>query len=143
MIMRIFTIAPLLALPILIYHFVAVSASASGMDAALGAVLFSMPMISGGAWSFTTSDAILLFGVAMLFIEIVKATSSRSSSLANHGLSTAIFVVSLIEFLLLKSFATSTFFFLMMFALMDLIGGSMVTIVSARRDFGVGDGLAR
>jgi len=143
MVFRIFTIAPLLALPILVYHFVVVSASAAGVESTLNAVIFSMPMISGGKWAFTTADAILLFGVVMLFLEIVKATSSRSSSLANHGLSTVVFVICLIEFLLLKSFATSTFFFLMMFALLDLLGGSMVTIVSARRDFGVGDGLAR
>jgi len=51
-------------------------------------------------------------------------------------------IVSLIEFLLFKSFATSVFFFLMMMTLLDVLAGFMVTIVSARRDFGVGDQLA-
>jgi hypothetical protein len=48
----------------------------------------------------------------------------------------------LILFLSVGSFATSTFFLLTMMVVFDVLVGATVTIVSARRDFGVGDGLA-
>ena len=48
-----------------------------------------------------------------------------------------LFIVCLIQFLLLPNFATSTFFILMSMALLDVLAGVVVTIVSARRDFGV------
>ena len=99
-------------------------------------------MLSGGEWKFSFGDLILLFGLAMLFIEIIKATSSKSSSLANHGFSMGLLVICMIEFLLLKSFATSDYFFLLVMVMLDVLAGFMVTIVSARRDFGVGDQLA-
>lgn len=136
---RILTVTPMLALPILAYHFIVVSSAASGIDAALAGSIFSLPMLSGGRWTLTLSDIILVFGLAMLFIEIVRATSTRSTSLINHGVSTALLIFCLIEFLALRSFATSTFFLLMVMALLDVMAGFMVTIVSARRDFGVGD----
>lgn len=136
---RILTVTPMLALPILAYHFIVVSSGASGIDAALAGSIFSLPMLSGGRWTLTLSDIILVFGLAMLFVEIVRATSTRSTSLINHGVSTALLIFCLIEFLSLRSFATSTFFLLMVMALLDVMAGFMVTIVSARRDFGVGD----
>jgi len=51
-------------------------------------------------------------------------------------------LLCLIEFLALKSFATSEFFLLTMMCFLDVLAGAMVTIVSARRDFGVGDGFS-
>ena len=37
----------------------------------------------------------------------------------------------------MPNFATATFFILMAFTLLDVLAGVIVTIVSARRDFGV------
>ena len=133
-----FLISPLLILPFIAYHLVAIF-GAGNMDASLASPVFSLRLISGGSWTFSLGDAILLLGLIMLFVEIVKATSSKTSSLANHGLSTGLLIFCLVEFLAFKSFATSTFFFLMMMALLDVLAGFMVTIVSARRDFGVGE----
>ena len=53
----------------------------------------------------------------------------------------AVFVISLIAFMLFRSFATSEFFLLLTMMLLDVVAGFMVTIVAARRDFGVGAGL--
>lgn len=133
-----FLISPLLILPFIAYHMV-VMFGGGAMDARLATPIFSLHLISGGAWTFSLGDAILLLGLIMLFIEIVKATSSKTSSLANHGFSTGLLIFCVVEFLAFKSFATSVFFFLMMMALLDVLAGFMVTIVSARRDFGVGE----
>lgn len=135
---RYLQIAPLMVFPLLVYLLIAIT---GGGDAAarLDGSIFSLRMLSGGVWSFSLGDAVLMFGMVMLFIEIVKATSTKSSSLANHGLSTGLLIFCVIAFLLFKSFATSVFFLLMLMVLLDVLAGFMVTIVSARRDFGVGD----
>lgn len=144
---KLFTASPLLIFPVLFYAFVAASAGkpheASMLPVvnALDATLFNLPMISGGHWKFGLGDGILLIGMIMLFIEIIKSTNTKTFSLINHGLSMGIFVVSLIAFLLLRNFATSVFFLLLLMMLLDVVAGFMVTIVAARRDFGVGTGL--
>jgi hypothetical protein len=39
--------------------------------------------------------------------------------------------------LLLRSFATSTFFFLTMMVLLDVVAGFIVTAIAARKDIGL------
>jgi hypothetical protein len=55
----------------------------------------------------------------------------------DHTLSTVVFVVFLIQFLTMAGCGTSTFFALGLMALLDVIAGFTVSIVAARRDFGV------
>ncbi|MEL6826657.1 MAG: hypothetical protein AAFN91_10460, partial [Pseudomonadota bacterium] len=110
--------------------------------ASLDTNLIRMPMIAGVRWEFSVGDSILFLGFVMLFIEVVKATSTRSTAIINHGASMLVLMFCVFEFLLLKSFATSEFFLLTMMCFLDVLAGVMVTIVSARRDFGVGDGFS-
>ena len=72
----------------------------------------------------------------------MKSTSTGTSSILNHAVSMILFIVCLVEFLLMPNFATSTFFIIMSMTLLDVLAGVIVTIVSARRDFGVGEGFA-
>ena len=97
----------------------------------------------GDVLTIVTVVCFLLFlGLAMLFIEIIKATSTRSTAIANHAASMFVLLFCFVELLLLKSFATSEYFLLTTMCFLDVLAGAMVTIVSARRDFGVGDGFA-
>ena len=141
------TLFPLLVLPVFLYNLIAMSAgdaeTVPPILARLEAVLIQMPMLSGVPWRFTLGDLLLFIGLIMLFAEIVKATSTKSDSIMNHAASMFILIFALIEFLLFKNFATSTFFLLMLMCFLDVLAGVMVTIVSARRDFGVGDGIVR
>jgi hypothetical protein len=68
-------------------------------------------------------------------VEIIKSTSTGSSTIANHAVSMIVFIVCLVEFLLLPNFQTSVFFILTFMCLLDVLAGVVVTIVSARRDF--------
>jgi hypothetical protein len=68
----------------------------------------------------------------------VKATRVGSSSIVDHVLATALFVVFLLEFILIRQAATSTFLVLMGIALVDLVCGFAVSIRSATRDVSVG-----
>ncbi len=144
---RLFTAFPLLLLPVLLYGFLAFAAGkpdaadAAPMTRLLGTAIVQMPMISGEIWRFDLGDAFLLFALVMLFIEIIKSTDTKTGSLINHGLSTGALIVSLIAFLLFRNFGTSEFFLLVVMLILDVVAGFMVTIVAARRDFGVGTGM--
>jgi hypothetical protein len=96
----------------------------------------SFTMFSGDIWRFSMGDFILLLGFCVLFVEIVKATRTGSNAIMNHGLSMGVFILALIEFLVLPGFSTTTFFFLAMMCLFDVVAGFTISIVSAKRDFG-------
>ena len=117
------------------------SERASPLIAILGQKFFAVPMIGGEIeWVLTKGDALLLLSIAVLFMEILKSTSTGTATIMNHALSMIVFIVCLMLFLLNPNFATSVFFILTVMALLDVLAGVVVTIVSARRDFGVGEG---
>jgi hypothetical protein len=68
---------------------------------------------------------------------MVKATRTGRGEILNHAFSTLTFVAALVEFLLLKGFATTAFFLLAAMCLFDVVAGYTISIVSARRDFSV------
>jgi hypothetical protein len=131
---------PLLAIPVALYNLFALGGTVAGHHdiQELITSTFQITMFSGDPWKISFSDFLLMFGLVMLFIEVVKATRSSSKQLINHGLSMVVFVVALIEFITLKGFATSTFFFLVMFTLFDVIAGYTISVVSAEHDLGIG-----
>ena len=117
------------------------SENVSPLMAILGQKFFSIGMIGGEIeWVLTKGDALLLLSIGVLFMEILKSTSTGTATIMNHALSMIVFIVCLMLFLLHPNFATSVFFILTIMALLDVLAGVVVTIVSARRDFGVGEG---
>lgn len=133
-----FAAFPLLALPVLAYNLLLLTVDggfkAINAQDQLGRALFYIPMTSGGAWPLSLGDLIMAGSLVVLFIELLKSTTSQKVAIINHSLSMILFVVCLIEFLLLPGFATSTFFLLTLMVLLDVLAGFIVTIVSARRD---------
>ena len=130
---------PLLIIPVGIYNLFALGGNIAGRDIQdMLTSPFALRMFSGDLWRISFSDLLLLFGVALLFVEVVKATRTTSKELINHGLSMLLFVGSLIEFITLKGFATSPFFFLMLFTLFDVVAGYTISIVAAEHDLGLG-----
>ena len=95
---------------------------------------------SGGVLKLTWGDFIVLLTFIMLFIEIVKATYTSTSSLIDHGLSMLVFVACLIEFLMTPLAANSVFFMIMVAALIDVVAGYTIGIRVARRDLSLGHG---
>jgi hypothetical protein len=137
--MRVLLMAPLLILPVLIYSLVALSSGNAGALGSLQSEIFGMPMISGGRWVFALGDFILLVGLICLFVEILKAARTKSDALINHSLSMVLLLVAVISFLILPGFGTSVFFLLMIMCVLDVVAGPIVSIVAARRDFGVSE----
>ncbi len=142
----IFGIFPLLAIPVIIYNLMAFTfgpkaGGAQTMGDAISNPAYSIaniPMVSEGAvWALTSGDLLIILSMGFFFVEILKSTSTNSTTIANHAVSMIVFIICLIEFLLFKNFATSVFFILTIMSLLDVLAGVVVTIISARRDFTV------
>lgn len=133
-----FAAFPLLALPVLVYNLIALTLSGGfrSVDAntRMTEQLFSLRMASQVEWPVSLGELLLAASLVVLFIELLKSTTSRRIAIINHSLSMILFIVCLVEFLLAPAFATSTFFLLTIMVLLDVLAGFIVTIVSARRD---------
>ncbi len=148
----IFNVFPLLLVPVLIYNIWAFASTATRTSAAdvrahLESRMFSVPMassepVTGGLagamqpvmWDVSFGTLLVMLALLFLFVELLKSTSTGTSAIFNHALSMLVFIICLVEFLLHPAFATSTFFIIMVMALLDVLAGVVVTIVSARRD---------
>jgi hypothetical protein len=118
---------PLLVIPLLAYVVFAVA----GAD--FGTPRFDVPLPSGGIWQITLGGILLATGLGLLFFEILKATWTGGATVIDHALSMMVFVACLILFLIWDRAATSTFFLLMLMAMIDVIAGFSLTIKAARR----------
>jgi hypothetical protein len=96
--------------------------------------MFTVPMISGAQWTISSGEILIAVGLACLFVEVLKSTRTGSTSIIEHMLSTLVFVLFLVEFLLVKAAGTSTFFLLMLMSIIDVVAGFSVSISSAERD---------
>lgn len=134
---------PLLLLPVLIYNVIVLTLPGgfTAIDAAgrMDQQLFAVRMTSHIDWSVSLGDLLLAAALVVLFIELLKSTTSQRIAIVNHALSLLLFIICLVEFLLAPAFATSTFFLLSLMTLLDVLAGFIVTIVAARRDIGFSD----
>ena len=134
---------PLLLIPVVLYNIVILFGATGGggmaeADAILRDPLFSIPMTSGANWSVGVGDLILFLSLILLFFELLKSTSSQKVAIVNHALSLIVFVTCLVEFLLIRGFATSTFFLIVTMVMLDVLAGFIVTIIAARKDMDFG-----
>lgn len=133
-----FAAFPLLALPVIVYNLLVltmdggVRAMTAQQD--LGGQMFTIHMASGASWAVSLGDLILAGALVVLFVELLKSTTSQRIAIINHTLSMVLFIICLVEFLLFPAFATSTFFLLILMVLLDFLAGFIVTVISARRD---------
>ena len=129
---------PLLIVPFILYNL----GLAGSFGQAEGADIwetqvFSMTMMSGGVFSMTTGNLLIVVALLLLFVEIVKSTRTSNASIVDHLLSTFVFVAFLVEFLLNTEAAHPVFFTLMVIALVDVLAGFSVSLRSAGRDLNV------
>ncbi|NBW10276.1 MAG: hypothetical protein EBR82_19830 [Caulobacteraceae bacterium] len=134
---------PLLLIPVVLYNIVILFSATGGggmaeADAILRDPIFSVPMTSGANWNVGVGDMILFLSLILLFFELLKSTSSQKVAIVNHALSLIVFVVCLVEFLLIRGFATSTFFLILTMVMLDVLAGFIVTIIAARKDLDFG-----
>lgn len=129
---------PLMIVPFALYNLAMLGGLGDGGIEALDKNMLSFAMLSGAQWTLSLGDMLLLIALALLFVEILKATRTGSGSLFNHMLSMLVFIAFLVEFLLVRDAATQIFFILMVTAFVDVAGGFAVSIRSAARDVSIG-----
>jgi hypothetical protein len=129
---------PLLLIAVIIYNIIAFGTGLTHHDvyATLNSAV-SINMFSGDTWRYSFGDALVTFSLVLLFIEIVKSTRTSSRQIVNHGLSMLTFVVAIVEFIALHGFATSTFFFILVMCLIDVVGGYTISIIAAEHNLGL------
>ena len=133
---------PLLLLPVILYNLIALGGGTLLHHDIQDMLSFNhaiaITMFSGDQWKFSFGDFLVLMTLALLFVEVVKATRTTSSEIINHGLSMLTFVIALVEFLVVKGFASTPFFFIMVMTLFDVVAGYTISIVAAEHDLGLG-----
>ncbi len=122
---------PLLLIPFVIYNIVAFIFRLP--DDIWTTQAATVHMMSGQDWVLTFEDLLLAFSIFLLWIEIIKSTRMGMRSIMDHILAMALFVAMLVEFLLVRQAGTSTFFLLMIIALVDVLAGFIVSIRSSQR----------
>jgi len=127
---------PLLLIPFAIYNIIALMMK----DVSWTTVVTSFHMMSGQEWTVTWQDLLLGFAILLLAVEIMKSTRIGMRTIMDHVLSMALFIAMLVEFLLVREAGTSTFFLLMMIALVDTLAGFIVTVRASQRQIEVDHG---
>jgi len=122
---------PLLLIPFVIHNIVAFIFRLP--DDVWTAQAATVHMMSGQQWVLTWEDLLLAFSIFLLWIEIIKSTRIGMRSIMDHILAMALFTAMLVEFLLVRQAGTSTFFLLMVIALVDVLAGFIVSIRSSQR----------
>ena len=120
---------PLLLIPFAIYNMMAFLTPGVAWTAPVATV----HMMSGEDWVLTWEDLLVAFAIFLLWIEIIKSTRIGMRSIMDHVLAMALFIAMLVEFLLVRQAGTSTFFLLMIIALVDVLAGFIVSIRSSQR----------
>lgn len=128
---------PLMAIPVALYNLIVLFGGVIAHNDMFKLMTksFDVPMASG-IWTVSFSDFVLVVGIAMLFVEVIRSSGTSRKEMINNALSILVFIIALVEFIMVKGFATSTFFFLTVLCLFDSIAGPTITAVAAKRDIG-------
>jgi hypothetical protein len=123
-------VIPLTIVPLIIFNIVAFTVGEPWNNG-----LFTIPLISGGGWTVTAGDLMILLGLAMLFLETLRSAQvANSTNIANHIISTVLLIVYIVEFIVVRQAGDSLFFILTAIALFDVVAGFTIAIKTAQRD---------
>ena len=129
---------PLLVIPFLLYNFGLAGLFGDTGGDPFAAEAFSVTLMSGGVWTMSAGDLLIVLALVLLLVEIIKSSRKSNKSIIDHVLSAFVFVAFLVEFLLVPGAAHPLFFTLMVITLIDALAGFSVSIRSAGRDLDTG-----
>ncbi|MEQ1489090.1 MAG: hypothetical protein ABL932_00920 [Terricaulis sp.] len=125
---------PLLVFPAILYAAVAMTMEQGAIRSSLDQVFLALNLPSGAVFTVTRGHAFTMLAAALLFIEVVKSTSTSTASLVENGLAFVVFIIAFIAFLLNPAFGTIEFALIMAMMLIDFMAGFVVMTISSRRD---------
>ena len=125
---------PLLLIPLALVNIIAFLMPSVSLDAPI----YTVPLTSGVSWTITFSDALVAFGILLLWFEAAKTIRPNGRYLTDHLLSFVVFGGATAEFVMLAKFGNSTFFLLTVLAFVDFVSGITLhlrlrRLVGARR----------
>lgn len=110
---------PLLLIPLAVYNIVVFLMR----NVSFTEPLFRLTLPSGAAWPVTLSDMLIALGMVLLLLEVIKGARPGAKYLMDHLLSLVVFGAAAAEFALWPKFASSTYFLLVLLALVDFLSG--------------------
>lgn len=125
---------PLSLIPLVIYNLIALD-MVGDQGLGWGETFFTLSMKSGGVWTLSIGDAILLLALFMLFFELLKATRRNGTALLDHIFSAVVFGAYLLQFIFVSAASTSLFFICMTIALIDVIAGYAISASNGTTKF--------
>lgn len=125
---------PLLLFSAILYGAVAMTMDHGAIRASLDQIFLSINLPSGADFTVTRGHALTMLAAGLLFIEVVKSTSTSTASLVENVLAFVVFIVAFIFFLLNPAFGTIEFALIMAMMLIDFMAGFVVMTISSRRD---------
>jgi hypothetical protein len=131
---------PLLLIPLAIYNIIAFLMP----SVSFAEPLVKLKLLSGAEWPITLSDVMLALGILLLLHEVIKGARPGGKYLTDHLLSLLVFAAAAAEFVLWPKFGTSTFFLLVLLAMVDFFSGIALRAQRpARVKAGAGAAVAR
>jgi hypothetical protein len=122
---------PFTIVTLVIYNIVIIFSGPEAWDN----VLVTLNLFSDVAWPLTTGMLMIVAGLLILLIEILRATTIERKAITNHVISVVVLIIYAVEFVVVAEAGNSIFFLLTIIALVDVLGGIVVTIRLATRDF--------
>jgi hypothetical protein len=110
---------PLLLIPFAIYNIIAFLMPSVSFDVTLA----RLTLVSGAKWSITLSDVLLTLGILLLLLEVMKSARPGGKYLTDHLLSFLVLGATAAEFVMWQKFGTSTYFLLVLMAMVDFFSG--------------------
>src|ERR1700741_775234 len=119
---------PLLLIPLAVFNIVVFLMPGVSMTEPL----FRVPLMSATEWPITLSDMLVALGMLLLLLEVIKGARPGAKYVMDHLLSLVVFGAAAAEFLLWPKFASSTYFLLVMLALVDFLSGIALRVRRGR-----------
>ena len=110
---------PLLLIPFAIYNIIAFLMP----SVSFAEPLVRLPLVSGAEWPISLSDVLLTLGTLLLLLEVMRGARPGGKFLTDHLLSLLVFGGSAAQFVMLSKFGTSTYFLLVLMAMVDFLAG--------------------
>jgi hypothetical protein len=110
---------PLLLIPFAIYNIIAFLMPSVSFDVTLA----KLTLVSGAEWPITLSDVLLTLGILLLLLEVMKSARPGGKYITDHLLSFLVLGATAAEFVMWQKFGTSTFFLLVLMAMVDFFAG--------------------
>jgi len=138
-----FLVFPLLAFSVIVFGVLTLAGMGGGEGLEWYQQTAVVLSLVNDEWTVTFGDVYIMVSMGLLFVELLRSTQTGTDSILNHAFSVVVFVIALLLFVIVEGFGNSVFFLVVIMTFLDFMAGFIVTTVTARRDFGVTESIAR